>query len=601
MNDMDNAATSDAIGHALDRLQEPPAGSSPPRVAARRPRRPAREGPARWSLPRYLSRWPSPLPREEATPWKRPEAWNIAGVAPEEPGDPAGPIPTLVSFHYLRAAVRRRWRFCALFALVGMLLAVAFLVAGPASPTATTTLRLTHGEQAEPSGAVATDISLLATRTVAERTISALGLTMSPEDLKDSVKAEPTGSAEILHLNMTASTNAEAVRRLEAFTKEYLDFRAKQMSAQSDILIQGYSDQIATLQSRVKTLSAQIETADEDADRLSAITERAQANEAINGLQEAVQDATLRQNAVVQASGIIDPPAPMSPGGLRRVLLVLVSGMIGGVAIGFGVVVLQAILSDRLRLRIEVASALNASVLLSVRRIEPLPLPVRIVTFLPWVGILDGRRAVDRQRMAHALEKAVPEPGGRQSLAVLCLGNADEMRFALVAAAVALQRHGRTVTIIDLTETGRVASAVARRAGTPVEESPEVFRPSAIPSLAKGPSYIDSADWENVALEKGGNGVTLILADFDPAVGVDHLTAWTDCVVVAVTSGKSSVELVRTAGDLIRSVDLRLRGAVLLKAVRDDVSSGIAAERPAKMPEPKVSLSDSNAERSHSL
>ena len=33
------------------------------------------------------------------------------------------------------------------------------------SPTATATLRLTHGEQADLSGAIATDTSLLATRT----------------------------------------------------------------------------------------------------------------------------------------------------------------------------------------------------------------------------------------------------------------------------------------------------------------------------------------------------------------------------------------------------------------------------------------------------
>jgi hypothetical protein len=78
-----------------------------------------------------------------------------------------------------------------------------------------------------------------------------------------------------------------------------------------------------------------------------------------------------------------------------------------------------------------------------------------------------------------------------------------------------------------------------------------------------------------VALAKGRSGVTLVLADVDPGVGVDHLTAWTDRAIVAVTAGKSSVELVRTAGDLVRSVGLHLRGAVLLSAVRDDVSSGI--------------------------
>jgi capsular polysaccharide biosynthesis protein len=545
-----------------------------------------------------------PLPAGPA-PWNVPEAWNIPDVAPEDPGDPVRPIATLVSFHYLRAAVRRRWRVCALFAVLGMLLAVAFLVARPASPTATTTLRLTHGEQADSSGAIATDVSLLATRTVAERTISALGLTMSPEDLMKSVEAVPSGSSEILQLTMTAPTDAEAVRRLDGFTMEYLDFRAKQISAQSDIMIKGYNDQIAALLSRAQTLDTRIETlaasGDTATDQLGgALAERSQVNDKISSLEDAVQDATVRQNAIVLSSQVIDPPAPMPPGGLRQMLLVLASGLIGGLALGFGLVVLQAILSDRLRLRIEVASALKSSVLLSVRRIKPLSRPLRMVRFLPWVSALDDRCAVDQQRMARAIETAVPEPGRRQSLAVVCLGNSDEMRFGLVAAAVALQHHGRTPTIVDLTEAGRVASAVAQSVGVTVEKTPEVFRPRVIPSLTTGPSHLDSADWEDVALAKGRNGLTLILADLDPAVGVDHLTAWTDCVIVAVTGGKSSVELVRTTGDLVRSVGLHLRGAVLLRAVRDDMSSGIAApsgERGTETSELTVSRPDDSVGR----
>jgi capsular polysaccharide biosynthesis protein len=566
MNDMDDTAGPDGLRRALD-------GPRPP-------------GPA---------------------PWNVPEAWNIPDVAPEDPGDPVRPVATLVSFHYLRAAVRRRWRVCALLATLGVLLGVAFLVAMPASPTATTTLRLTHKEQAAPSGAIATDISLLATRTVAERTITALGLTMSPEDLMKSVKAVPSDSSEILQLTMTAPTNAEAVRRLDLFTQEYLAFRAKQLSAQSDIMINGYNDQIAALQSQADTLSTRIEdladSGDTATDRFNdAVTERSQVNDKISSLQDAVQDATLRQNAIVLASGVIDPPAPISPGGLRRAVLVLASGLIGGLALGFGLVVLQAILSDRLRLRIEVASALKTSVLLSVRRIKPLSRPLRLVRFLPWVSALDGRCAVDQQRMARAIEKAVPEPGRRQSLAVVCLGNSDEMRFGLVAAAVVLQHHGRTPTIVDLTEAGRVASAVAQSVGVTVEKTPEVFRPRVIPSLTKGPSHLDSADWEDVALAKGRNGVTLILADLDPAVGVDHLTAWTDCVIVAVNGGKSSVELVRTTGDLVRSVGLHLRGAVLLRAVRDDMSSGIATpsgERGSEISELPVSRPDDSVGRPH--
>jgi capsular polysaccharide biosynthesis protein len=539
-------------------------------------------------------------PAPEPVPWNRSEAWNISDDAVEDPADPVRPLATLVSFHYLRAAVRRRWRACVLFALLGVFLGVAFLAANPVPRTATTTLRLTHQEGADPSGASATDISLMTTRTPAERTIKALGLNLSSEDLMNSVKAVPSGSPEILQLTMSAPTDAEAVRRLDRFTKEYLNFRARQISAQSDILIKGYEGQIAALRSQAQALDKRIEDLAANGDTATArltdaVTEQSQVNDKIGTLQATVDDATLRQVAVVSASRVIDPAAAMPPAGPRRMVLVLASGLIGGLAIGFGVVLLRAILSDRLWLRIEVAAALSASVLLSVRRITPRPRLLRIVRFLPWLRARDARRAVELQRMAHTIEQAVLETGHGQSVAVVCLGNSDEMRFGLVAAAIALQRRGRTATIVDLTEAGRIASAVARSPSAAAEETPAVFRPRVVPSLAKGPYHIDSAEWEDVALVNGKNRITLILADLDPAVGVDHLTGWTDSVIVAVTAGKSSAELVRTTGDLVRSVGLQLRGAVLLGAVRDDMSSGIATrvgEGGTETAEPAVSRPD---------
>jgi hypothetical protein len=70
--------------------------------------------------------------------------------------------------------------------------------------------------------------------------------------------------------------------------------------------------------------------------------------------------------------------------------------------------------------------------------------------------------------------------------------------------------------------------------------------------------------------------VALILADLDPAVGADHLAAWTDRVMVVVTAGRSSVEKARTIGDQVRASGLELRFAALLRTERTDESSGTA-------------------------
>jgi hypothetical protein len=56
---------------------------------------------------------------------------------------------------------------------------------------------------------------------------------------------------------------------------------------------------------------------------------------------------------------------------------------------------------------------------------------------------------------------------------------------------------------------------------------------------------------------------------------VDHLVAWSNVVLISATAGRSGVELVRTAAQLVRTARLRLHGAVLLGGAVDDVSTGV--------------------------
>lgn len=509
------------------------------------------------------------------------EPWNIPDGMTDDSGDAAGPLATLVSFHYLRAAVRRRWHGCVAAALIGMLLAAGYLAMKPAVHTASTTVRLVHDQGADPSGAIATDISLVATRTVAARTIDALGLHKSPDAMMNSVAAVPTGSTQVLQLTMTAPTDAQAVRWLAVFTQQYLKFRAAQISAQNDVVLRGDEQQIDQLQAQAALLRKTVEDPTvakhdpgqltEDVSKLSAI------NDKISTLQSAVDDQQLQQQSIVSASGVIDPAAATTTGRLKRDALVLISGLIAGLAIGFLVTVLRAIVSDRLWLRIEVRAALSAVVLTSARRIAPRPRLSRFARWVPRVRAEEVRRAEGRQRVARTLDKAVPISGRRPCLAVACLDNSDEMRFAVAAAALTFEERGRPTTIVDLTASGSMSSVIARGTRDSAARAPAVFRPSAVPSLAESPSRVAAAGSDETALPQRKNQVVLVVAEFDPGIGIDFLTGWADDVVVGVTAGRSSAELVRTAGDLIRAAGLNLRGAVLLGAVRDDTSSGVEA------------------------
>jgi hypothetical protein len=171
----------------------------------------------------------------------------------------------------------------------------------------------------------------------------------------------------------------------------------------------------------------------------------------------------------------------------------------------------------------------------------------------------------------------LPGPGRWGRLAVACIDNADEVRFAVATAAMSLAADGRSVFLIDLTEHGGLDAAVGKLMSGQTIERPTVLRPRGIPALADNAADLRAVGHEDEEEDPPSpdlSDVSLVLADLDPSVAADHLTAWTERVIVVVTSGHSSVERVRTAGDLVRSAGLDLRFAALLHADATDVSSG---------------------------
>ncbi|MGH8773949.1 MAG: hypothetical protein ACRDWI_01875 [Jiangellaceae bacterium] len=509
-----------------------------------------------------------------------PATWDAPDFESDDPSVPGRPLPTLVSLHFLRSALRRRWLACVLSAVLGLLTAAAFLVAFPPSHEAKAMLVLAHDPQADPSRAMSTDVILLTTRTVAAQTIASLGLTMTPDDFLGAVTAVPV-SSDLLSLTLTAPTDAEAVRRLEALTSIYLNFRAEQLALLSNVVVDGMEQRIAELQGEVGELTQRIDelsaAGDSGASDLSdAISQRAQVTGQIGTLQQSVQDATLRNASVVSSSRVIDAAAVETGGMKRRIVLTMASGLIAGAALGCGAVLFLAITSDRLRRRFDVATALEVTVPVSVGRIAPLQ---RRWQLFPPLRALDARRAGERRRLAHAIEMELPGPERWGRLAVACIDNADEVRFAMATAAMDLAAHGRDIVLIDLTEHGGLDAAVEELMAGETVGRPTVLRPRGIPALAGGPADLQAVgheDEEEDSRSPDLTDVSLVLADLDPSVGADHLTAWTERVIVAVTSGLSSAERVRTAGDLVRAAGLDLRFAALLRADVTDVSSGVA-------------------------
>jgi len=80
--------------------------------------------------------------------------------------------------------------------------------------------------------------------------VRALGLDEPPEAFQGSVSAEPVTTV-VLRVNVSAPDDESAVRRVNALTREYLDFRAAELRSLSSGTISGYKSRITTMQEQV--------------------------------------------------------------------------------------------------------------------------------------------------------------------------------------------------------------------------------------------------------------------------------------------------------------------------------------------------------------
>ena len=149
--------------------------------------------------------------------------------------------------------------------------------------------------------------------------IENLGLTMTPDDFLKTVTAEVV-SSELLSVTLKAPSNAEAIRRLEALTSIYLDFRGQQMSLQSNVYVEGLQQRISQLQSEVAALSQKIEQlssgGSSSASKLSdAVAQRAFIQGRIDTLQQEARGC----HAADHIRSVVQPgDRPRSDRGSRR-------------------------------------------------------------------------------------------------------------------------------------------------------------------------------------------------------------------------------------------------------------------------------------------
>lgn len=548
-------------------------------------------------------------------------SWAIEDDGAADPTE--APRPLLSTWNYLRGALRRRWPMTVGLALLGALLGLGFVLLVPPGSTAAVTLLMVHPANMDGPDRGAMDLSLLSTREVADRTVRSLGLALTPEAFRATVTAEPL-TPEVLTIKVSAPDDASAVARGRELVRQYLAFRATQLTSLSSGLRSQYMARITSAQEQVTALTRQFEQLSTQGGQgasqaFDVLAQRSDLNRKIANWQETIDNATLQTQAALQSTHVIDPVHADRASVRRELALAGASGLVVGACLGVGIVLFRALVTERLRLRKDVGIALGASVRFSVRSKGPRDRRSRLVRWLPAraVGRGSGWRGNDLAALAYGLESALRSPTGTAglavpalhpvstaaapagsptigassrgrrpgpalALAVAAIGNPLAAADVLLATAALLRGHGANVFVVDLSRRGVVA-------GRPGSRDLEVHEPTVMPGLARGPRGAGTAATVDLPGDSWTGAwnvadVVLALVEVDPGIDVGHITTWADQVVPLVKAGAATAELLSTTGDLVREAGLGLPFAMMVACDATDESLGIVAPVDADPP-----------------
>ena len=317
----------------------------------------------------------------------------------------------LVSLGFIRAAIRRSARFWCITAVVGLLVGSGLYVTSPL-PTRPRHRSCSRSVPTRTSpSAAANDQAMAQSHAVAALAVHQLGLRQSVGSFLAAYTVAPI-TDRVLLITASAPSSNQAVLRANAVATAFLQFRADQMQTEQklELAVARPAGQPGpgkySARSTRRSASCRPSPRHPHSSRNSVVcrTERPQATSTLTNLEQTVignqttiQPATA---AAVKGSVVLNAAAPLSHSRLKPLLFYTAIGLVVGLVLGIGIVVVRALISDRLRRRDDIAQALGAPVKLSVGTI-------RLNRWLP------GRRGLSAARDAERpADRCVPGPRG---------------------------------------------------------------------------------------------------------------------------------------------------------------------------------------------
>jgi capsular polysaccharide biosynthesis protein len=408
----------------------------------------------------------------------------------------------------------------------------------------------------------------------------------------------------VLVITVTAPSVSDAVNRANALATAFLQFRTNLVEAAQNLVAKSLAQQISKAQQRAESITAQISqvaaeptSATQQAELKNLQAQENQATGVLTAIQSANTDnevsTQITSYGIVHDSEVLDPAGPLPPHSrLKRLIEYTFIGVIGGLCIGIGIVIVGALISDRLRQRDDVARALGAPVKLSVGT-------VRRSRWRPGRGV--AARSTNIKRIAAYMDTAVPaSPRGPADLAVIAVDDVHVPAACLASLAVSCAQRRLQVVVADLCHGAPAARLLGSaepgvRTVSAQGTSLTLIVPDRDDVLPAGPlqrstGRIRAA--EPVVTACASADLVLTLAALDPSLGGEHLAGWARSAVAVVTAGESTAARIHAVSEMVRLAEMSLIAGVLVGADKTDESLGVVS-----MPESESSAATGNGWR----
>ena len=521
------------------------------------------------------------------------DAWTDDEFSTDEDQPTVERGAAFVSLAFIIASLKRSAWLCIVSALIALVLGAALYVKFPPSYAATVSVLLTNNTLSDTSKQAQTNVALSQSQAVASAALKKLGLTQSVSSFIAAYTVTAV-SDQVIAFQVSGPNTLSAEARAAAIAQSFLQFRANYLQGQQQLQVTLGQQQVtlaeqklASINRRIADLNAAIAAGTAGSDygaKLSSL--KAQQSTSETGVVSAQQNlgsvqttAAAATASQIRGSEILNSPTPVPHSFKESKVFYLVLALIAGTAIGVAIIVVRALVSDRLRNRDDIADAIGGPVMLSTGEVGTNWLPPR----------LQRRRvsSLDVRRLAAHLNGAIVTPMGKRAatLAVVAIDNEQDVVPAVVSLAADWAGQGKKVVLVDLCHGAPAARKLGvRRPGVhsatvsgadltvsvPERDDPAPVGPLPTPShLQFGHVHPDVAAAHMTA------DYMLTLVNLQPLSGSDHLGSWATQAVALVTAGRSSSTRIRAVGEMIRLAGPRLASVVLLQADESDESLGV--------------------------